>query len=171
MKNRVADLILGIGLSVLLIQATYAKPPESIQTPDRLVLDKSKRNLVLLKGKDIIKSYKVALGGNPKGRKVEEGDQKTPEGTYIVDWVNYRSKYHKSLHISYPSSADKKRASERGVHPGGDIMIHGIKNGYGWLGRFHRLMDWTDGCIAVTNQEIEEMLNLVPIGTKIEIVP
>ncbi len=122
-------------------------------------------------GETVVKSYKVALGKNPFGPKRQEGDNKTPEGLYMIDKHNSKSSFHLSLHISYPSAADRERALRDGVRPGGDIMIHGIKNGLGWIGPFHRLSDWTQGCIAVTNREIEEIYTLVSDGTPIELQP
>src|SRR6267378_1981972 len=121
-------------------------------------------------GKDL-KSYRVALGRNPIGAKEEEGDMKTPEGIYTIDWRNPESDYHLSLHVSYPSDEDIARATERGVNAGFDIMVHGITNGGGWIGAFHRLHDWTAGCIALTDEEIEELYRVTPDGTPIEIRP
>lgn len=95
----------------------------------------------------------------------------TPEGNYVLDWRNPRSKFHRSIHVSYPSASDIAKAREEGVHPGGDIMIHGLQNGLGWIGRFHRLMDWTDGCIAVTDAKMDEIWRAIPDGTPIEIRP
>jgi murein L,D-transpeptidase YafK len=117
------------------------------------------------------RTYKVALGGAPMGAKEQEGDHKTPEGHYTLDRRNPKSRFYKSIHISYPNDLDKKRASERGVSPGGDIMVHGLPNGFGWLGATHRNMDWTDGCFAVTNAEMDEIWELVADGTPIEIRP
>jgi murein L,D-transpeptidase YafK len=119
----------------------------------------------------VLKTYKIALGGNPDGPKERQGDNKTPEGTYFIDSRNNNSRYHLSLHISYPNENDKKRAKEIGVSPGGDIMIHGIKNGFSWVGDSHTGIDWTKGCIAVTDEEIEEIDKLAPNGTIVEIRP
>ncbi len=138
---------------------------------DKIVIEKSKRKLSLLSGGQELKSYKVALGGNPTGPKIKEGDGKTPEGLYLIDKHNPASSFHLSLHISYPSESDRQRARRHGVRPGGDIMIHGIKNGLGFIGSLHRLVNWTQGCIAVTNTEIEEIYKAVPDGTPIEIRP
>jgi len=109
------------------------------------------------------------LGGNPNGPKERQGDNKTPEGTYVIDSRNKDSQYHLSLHISYPNERDKKRAKELGVSPGGNIMIHGIKNGFSWVGDFHSEADWTKGCIAVTDEEIEEIAKIAPNGTIVEV--
>jgi murein L,D-transpeptidase YafK len=136
---------------------------------DHVVVDKSARTLTLLRGGRPLKTYDVSLGGSPAGHKRQEGDERTPEGRYVMDYRNPRSGAHLSLHVSYPDSADAARARAAGVPPGGMIMVHGIINGLGWLGRLHRLMDWTDGCIAVTNGEMDEIWRAVPDGTPIEI--
>lgn len=138
---------------------------------DRVVIDKGERRLTLLRGEQPVKSYAVALGAAPKGQKVFEGDQRTPEGIYTIDFRNSNSAFHKALRISYPSEADRMRALEAGLDPGGQIMIHGLKNGQGWLGERHLADDWTDGCIAVTNAQIEEIWSLVELGTPVEIRP
>ena len=138
---------------------------------DKILIEKKERRLTLISKKKVIKTYKIALGGNPEGPKERQGDNKTPEGTYTIDSRNRNSKYHLSLHVSYPNEKDRRRAKELGVSPGGDIMIHGIKNGFGWIGDFHTEVDWTKGCIAVTDEEIEEIDKLVPDGTIVEIRP
>ncbi len=124
-----------------------------------------------MRGQTVLKTYKVALGRNPIGPKRQEGDNKTPEGSYLIDKHDPKSLFHRSLHISYPSATDREQAFRRGVRPGGDIMIHVIKNGLGWIGPLHRLADWTAGCIAVTNQEIEEIYAVLPDGTPIDLQP
>jgi lipoprotein-anchoring transpeptidase ErfK/SrfK len=138
---------------------------------DRVLIEKKKRRLTLISKGEAIKTYKIALGGNPVGPKERRGDNKTPEGIYTIESRNRRSKYHLSLRISYPNEKDKKRAKALGVSPGGDIMIHGIKNGLSWVGGYHTAIDWTEGCIAVTNEEMEEIARLVPNGTPVEIRP
>ena len=120
---------------------------------------------------NVLKTYKVALGSVPIGAKRVEGDHKTPEGDYIIDTKNAQSQFHLSLHISYPNAADQQRARSLGARPGGAIMIHGLARPFAYLGPLHRQTDWTDGCIAVTNAEIEEIWKLVPVGTRIEIRP
>jgi murein L,D-transpeptidase YafK len=119
----------------------------------------------------VIKTYKIALGSEPVGPKARQGDHRTPEGTYVIDNRNANSKFHRSLHISYPNAADRERARKLGISPGGDIFIHGLPNGYGFVGAAHRARDWTDGCIAVTDQEIEEIWRAVDNGTPVEILP
>lgn len=138
---------------------------------DRILIEKSTRRLMLISQGEVLKFYKIALGGNPVGPKERQGDNKTPEGTYVIDARNRDSRFHLSLRISYPNERDKKRAKELGVSPGGDIMIHGIKNGFSWVGDAHSGVDWTKGCIAVTDQEIEEIDKLAPNGTIVEIRP
>jgi tetratricopeptide (TPR) repeat protein len=138
---------------------------------DKVLIEKKERRLTLLSKGEMLKTYKIALGENPVGPKERQGDNKTPEGTYIIDKRNRDSGYHLSLHISYPNEKDKMRAKELGVSAGGDIMIHGIKNGLSWAGASHAEVDWTKGCIAVTDEEMEEIYKLVPNGTIVEIRP
>ena len=138
---------------------------------DRILIEKKERRLMLISKGEVLKTYKIALGGNPNGPKERQGDNKTPEGTYFIDSRNKDSRYHLSLHISYPNERDKKRARELGVSPGGSIMIHGIKNGFSWVGDAHTEVNWTKGCIAVTDDEIEEIAKVAPNGTIVEIRP
>ena len=138
---------------------------------DRILIEKNARRLMLISQGEVLKSYNIALGGNPIGPKERQGDNKTPEGTYVIDGRNKDSRFHLSLHISYPNERDKNRAKELGVSPGGDIMIHGIKNGFSWVGDAHTAVDWTKGCNAVTDEEIEEISKLAPNGTIVEIRP
>lgn len=138
---------------------------------DKVVVIKSKRILMLLREGEILKVYRVALGKQPNGHKTKTGDKRTPEGTYILDSRNSDSRFHLALHISYPNVSDIMNAQKRGVTPGGDIMIHGLSDKLKSAGKLHRTSDWTDGCIAVTNPEIEEIWQLVPDGTPIEIKP
>ena len=138
---------------------------------DRIVVKKSARQLSVFRDGNRIKTYRIALGRRPLGAKQEEGDMKTPEGIYKIDGRNPQSSFHLALHVSYPSDEDDKRAAARGVSAGYDIMIHGIQNGRGWIGAFHRWSDWTAGCIAVTDEEIEELSRITPDGTTIEIRP
>jgi murein L,D-transpeptidase YafK len=138
---------------------------------DRIIVNKARRELLLLHGESLLRSYRIALGRNPVGPKAGEGDGKTPEGRYSIDRRNPKSSYHLSLHISYPNDSDRDRACERGVDPGGDVMIHGLRNGEGHIGQAHRETDWTQGCIAVTDEEMEEIWELVEDGTPIEINP
>ena len=140
-------------------------------TADKVLIEKGARRLTLLAKGEVLKTYRIALGGNPVGPKERQGDGKTPEGVYVIDTRNRDSRYHRSLHISYPNENDRARALALGVSPGGDIMIHGIKNGFSQVGEAHAEVDWTRGCIAVTDGEIEEIDKLVPDGTIVEIRP
>jgi murein L,D-transpeptidase YafK len=142
-------------------------PPDAIA--DRVVVEKATRVLTLLSGNRVLKTYPIRLGRNPSGAKTREGDGRTPEGQYLIDHRNPTSRFHLALHVSYPSQTDIARAAAARVPPGGDIMVHGLPNGLGWLGRLHQLFDWTNGCIAVTDREIEEIYRAVPDGTPIEI--
>lgn len=119
----------------------------------------------------ILKKYKIALGRNPIGPKEQQGDNKTPEGPYTIKRKNSNSSFYLSLEISYPNKQDKLRAQKKGVHPGNNIMIHGIMNGLGWIGKTHLLTDWTKGCIALTNEEIKEIFDNTPVGTPVIIYP
>ena len=156
-------LVLMVGLCCL----ATASPVQA----DKIVVEKSKRTMTLFAGSKVLKTYKVALGTVPLGPKRTEGDHKTPEGNYTIDAKNPHSQFHLALHISYPSPEDQKRAHDLGAQPGGAIMIHGLPRAFAYLGALHRQSDWTDGCVAVTNAEIEEIWKLVPLGTKVEIRP
>jgi murein L,D-transpeptidase YafK len=138
---------------------------------DRIVIEKKKRTLTLMHGAKILKTYQVALGGQPVGAKYRQGDHKTPEGIYSVDAKNPNSQFYKALHISYPNQTDRANARKMGVSPGGDVEIHGLGAKWGWIGAKHRLTDWTDGCIALTNEEIDEVYPLIKVGTPVEIRP
>ena len=141
------------------------------QKADRIVVHKSERAMTLFRDDKVLKAYKVALSTDSVGPKEREGDHKVPEGLYVVDAKNAHSKFHLALHISFPNAADRERARKLGVKPGGNIEIHGLGPNFGWVGSLHRQVDWTDGCIAVTNSEIEEIWPLVPVGTPVEILP
>lgn len=143
--------------------------PALAQAADLVLVDKSERKMTLLSQGEVIASYAISLGGSPKGHKTQEGDQRTPEGSYILDYKNEQSSYYRSIHVSYPNAEDKVQAEKRGVSPGGFIMIHGQRNGFGWLSSIIQRFDWTDGCIAITNEEMDEFMNLVAPGTPIEI--
>ena len=163
-----AGIALGIG-------GCFSENPKELapskQKADRIVVVKSSHTMTLMAGSRILKVYKVALGRGSSGPKERAGDNKTPEGEYVIDEKNAKSRFHLALHISYPNADDKKRARDAGNDPGGAVMIHGLENGLGWLGPIQHDMDWTEGCIAVNNSEIEEIWRLVPTGTPIEIKP
>jgi murein L,D-transpeptidase YafK len=146
------------------------RAPDGIKADAVLVL-KSKRQLLLLRDGSVLRSFHIALGRNPRGAKIEEGDGRTPEGHYVLDWRNPESRYYRSIHISYPSPSDVERAQALGVSPGSEIMIHGLPNGLGPIGPAHVRSDWTEGCIAVTDAEMDEIWAMVDSGTPIDILP
>ena len=168
----VSSIVLGLLICAVYVYTHHVWNPLPRGTNiDRILVEKSARRLSVFAGGKKLKEYRVALGRNPIGAKEQEGDMKTPEGRYWIDWRNPESDYHLSLHVSYPSAEDNARAAERGVNAGFDIMIHGITNGGGWIGGFHRMHDWTAGCIALTDEEIEELYRVTPDWTPIEIRP
>jgi murein L,D-transpeptidase YafK len=180
MRQRAICSMIGLVFLVLIMEHSFAAPvfsvsgfaaPPTLPQADKILILKSAHTMTLLSGGKVIKTYKVALGTVPVGPKHVEGDHKTPEGNYVIDSKNPQSIFHLSLHISYPSAADRLRAKELGASPGGAIMIHGLAKQFAYLGRLHRQADWTDGCVAVTNAEIEEIWKLVPVGTRVEIRP
>lgn len=138
---------------------------------DCVLVKKHEKRLYLMKNAMPFRIYRVAFGANSKGPKLTEGDERTPEGTYTLDYKNVNSDFYKSIHISYPNSEDIQKARKMGVVPGGDIMIHGQKNGVQNFEGIHRYVDWTDGCIAVTNAEMDEIWMSVDVGTPIIIEP
>jgi murein L,D-transpeptidase YafK len=164
----------GTSLLLLLLVTAFnnyfpSRPLDPSKKIDRIVVKKSRRIMEVYCGSDLLKAYRIPLGPSPSGHKENEGDGKTPEGKYHISMKNPNSRYYLSLRISYPAGKDKERASKTGSSPGGDIMIHGLK--FGATGKLHLLRDWTQGCIAVTNREIEELYGLVETGTEIEILP
>ena len=141
----------------------------SFAAVDLVKVDKSESKMYLLDGVTVIKEYHVAFGGNPKGHKQQEGDQRTPEGTYALDYKKEDSSFYRAMHISYPNSADLANAKKLGVSAGGFIMVHGQRNKLGWLSSLTQEFNWTNGCIALTNDEMDEFMDLVKVGTKIQI--
>ena len=158
-------------LTLLLLAAVSLASPAAKPLADKILIVKSTRTMTIYSGNKVLRTYKVALGTVPTGPKRVEGDHKTPEGIYTIDAKNPQSQFHLSLHISYPDAADRERARKLGARPGGAIMIHGLPPRFAYLGALHRKVDWTDGCVAVTNAEIEEIWKLVPVGTRVEIRP
>lgn len=146
-----------------------AQSAPTAQRADSILILKKDHVLELLKDGKVIRTYKVALGQGGLAPKEREGDGRTPEGHYIIDSRTAQSHYHKALHISYPNAEDRKRAARLGVPPGGAVMIHGLPNGKSYIGAAHRLYDWTLGCVAVTDAEIDEIWEMVPVGTPVEI--
>ena len=173
-------LFLKAMLAALISVALHQVAPDSARAAsvgkralkaDKVLVIKKVSRLYLLRRGKVIRSYRVAFGFNPRGHKTTQGDGKTPEGHYVIDYRNRVSKFYRSLHVSYPNAADRAQARRRGVSPGGLIMIHGARNGMGWLGFLHTYWNWTEGCIAVTNSEIDEIWRMVANGTPIEIRP
>lgn len=150
---------------------SWAAGKTPAKTADLIVIVKSTHTMTLYSGGTALKTYKVALSVHPVGPKEREGDEKVPEGDYVVDGKNPHSEFHLALHLSYPNARDRERARKLGVNPGGDVEIHGLPNGYAWVGSMQHMADWTTGCIAVTNAEIEEIFPMVPVGTRVEIKP
>ena len=168
-------LLLACGLAAAaFLGGCASKPPEpSVRYVDKVIVHKAKRKMQLMHNGNVYREYKIALGDQPVGHKFREGDERTPEGDYILDWRNPNSNFHKSIHISYPNERDRAFARAMGWSPGGMIMIHGRPN---WLtspavAREYDNRDWTDGCIAVLNHEMDEIWNLVRDGTPIRILP
>lgn len=145
-------------------------PVITVSAVDLVTVNKAERRMYLLEQGQIVREFQIALGRNPVGHKQQEGDRRTPEGRYRLDYVKEDSAYYRSMHISYPSDEDRARAKARGVDPGGFIMVHGQRNGFGWSGWLTQRFNWTDGCIALTNREMDEFLALVPVGTEILIL-
>jgi murein L,D-transpeptidase YafK len=167
------------GFAFILIAVALAFSPPASAMPelpvgvkaDTVLVLKGERRLLLVRDGHVLESYRIALGRNPVGAKVEEGDGRTPEGRYLLDWRNPGSRFYRSLHISYPNPQDRERARALGVPPGGAIMIHGLSERAALVGAEHVKWDWTEGCIAVTNAEIDRIWRLVDDGTPIEIRP
>jgi murein L,D-transpeptidase YafK len=146
-------------------------PTRAVAAADSMVLDKTQRRLTLFFQGQPVRTFYVALGRAPTGPKISRGDGRTPEGLYHIQNHNPQSKYHLSLRISYPNDVDRQRSAKQGRTPGGDIMIHGLPDRFASVGALHRQQDWTEGCVAVTNAEIEEIWQAVPDGTPILILP
>jgi murein L,D-transpeptidase YafK len=179
-RGRIAAVIgglavLGAGAVVLadFSQVGRTEPPRVAEAAraDRVLVEKAARRLTLLREGRVHANYTISLGFVPEGHKAREGDGRTPEGVYAIAFRNPRSVAHLSLKVSYPSPADAAAAQAGGYSPGGDIMIHGLMNGFSWLGRLHRLKDWTQGCVGVTNAEMRAIYARVDLGTPIEFKP
>jgi len=171
---RLLPLALLLGIALALTGGCASKPTsEAVSRVDSVVVRKGDRRMDLIKDGAVYRSYRIALGDQPQGHKMEEGDERTPEGEYFIDLRNPNSGYYKSIRISYPNARDRAFARALGVQPGGWVMIHGRPN---WLtspavAREYDGRDWTNGCIAVTNEEMDEIWRLVPVGTPIKILP
>jgi len=160
-------------IKYLLVCAVVVCPVTVVsgQTADLVLVEKSESLLHLIRDGEVFASYRVKFGKNPRGHKQQQGDSRTPEGRYILDYKNPNSAFYKSIHVSYPNAQDRASARRRGVDPGGDIMIHGQANGWRWLTPLSQLFNWTDGCVALTDQDMDAVWNSVPTGTPIEIKP
>jgi murein L,D-transpeptidase YafK len=165
MKKRRLRLLVLLG-SFLVVGQGHAS-----EKADQVVVDKSERVMTLLRNGQEIGRFPISLGGDPEGPKHQEGDQRTPEGRYVLDYKKSDSAYYKAIHISYPNAEDVAYAEKMKLAPGGQIMIHGQKNGFGWLGVVMQHFDWTAGCIAVTNRDMDRIWEAVEAGTPIEIKP
>ncbi len=176
--RRIAALVFfaAIGLAGFIAYERYFAPP--VTPPplapltgqiDRILIEKSARRLTVYREGEALRTYRVALGFAPQGDKDREGDGKTPEGTFRIDRRNPASAFHLSLGLDYPHPDDRARAAAAGYSPGGDIFIHGQPNGFGAVATLR--YDWTEGCIAVSDAEIEELWRITPIGTEVEIRP
>jgi murein L,D-transpeptidase YafK len=155
-----------------LLQASAPSPNSAPNgRVDLILIKKSAHTMDLMSNGKTVKTYKVALSTVPVGAKQRAGDHKVPEGKYRIDDKKPYSRFHLALHVSYPNADDRAHAKKLGVEPGGEIEIHGLEKKYAWLGGMHREKDWTDGCIAVTDAEIEEIYPLVQVGTAVEIRP
>lgn len=162
----IATAALALGLGIALALAPLGDAAAELPKADKLVVYKAKRTLHLIRKGWIIRAYSIRLGDKPVGHKVFENDGRTPEGHYLIDGRNGSSRFHRSLHISYPRPQDVARAQKYDASPGGEIFIHGTP---GKGGRY--VGDWTNGCIAVQNYEIDEIWHAVEDGTPIEIKP
>lgn len=168
MKKVLLSLLLILPLGTIIWANLDLNTPSTHEKADKVVVFKAKRILQLIKDNKVIFQCRVSLGDAPLGHKEKEGDEKTPEGNYSLDWRK-KSLFHKAIHISYPNKTDMENANRKGVSPGGVIMIHGIKNNLEWIGKLHLLDDWTNGCIAVTNREMDIIWNQIENNTPIEI--
>ncbi|WP_372881829.1 murein L,D-transpeptidase family protein [Psychromonas sp.] len=165
------DMIKKLIISMLFTLPLVASANTILPTADEVLVVKSKRKMYLIRQGAIYQEYRISLGDSPVGHKGQEGDKRTPEGRYIIDYRNPESRFHLSLHINYPSELDMQSAADNGVSPGGEIFIHGLPNGMEHKSIEFKGRDWTDGCIAITNKEITEFWTLVKDGTPIVIKP
>lgn len=161
------NLVLGVLLVLFVSSAAHAS---GTIHADKVVVIKNEKLLLLLRNGEILKSYKVSIGRNP-GRRVRRGDNRTPEGLYVIDRRNPKSGFYKALHISYPNASDVRIARKLGVSPGGEVLIHGLPEGFEDLGASHADRNWTRGCIADSNEEMDEIWQLVADGTPVNIIP
>jgi len=155
-------------LVLCLLQVPYGAPA---QKADKVLVIKSEKRLYLMEEGKQIASFRATFGANPVGHKERKGDERTPEGHYVLDYKNSNSQFYKSIHISYPNAQDRRKARRLGVNPGGDIMIHGQTNGWGWAGPLMQFFSWTDGCVPLSDSDMDKVWEAVDPGTPIEIRP
>jgi murein L,D-transpeptidase YafK len=161
-----------LALLAALMLTLHAAPVLAQPAVDQVRVIKHERKLYLMNGDRIVRSYDISLGLNPEGHKHFSGDFRTPEGRYHLDWRNANSRFHRSIHVSYPGPEDLVRAEARGLDAGRHIMIHGLPNSADGNGAPFEGIDWTDGCVAVNdNAQMDEIWNLVSDGTPIYILP
>ena len=163
--------ILGKSLLVALLLVFQTAAADEMQKADEVLVIKSEKRLYLIKDGETYASFPVTFGGEPEGHKQQRGDQRTPEGNYSLGYKNINSSYYKSIHITYPNAQDRLNAQERGVDPGDNIMIHGQANGWQWATPIVQLFSWTDGCVALSNKNMDKVWEAVEPGTPIEIRP
>jgi murein L,D-transpeptidase YafK len=163
--------VFGICFLVAMFLTLPAVNSLGAQKADAVLVIKSEKRLYLMNKGERVASFHVTFGQNPKGHKIKRGDGRTPEGHYILDYKNPNSKFYKSIHISYPNAVDRANAQHLGVSPGGDIMIHGQKNSWGWASPIVQLFSWTNGCIALSDSDMDKVWDAVDPGTPIEIRP
>jgi murein L,D-transpeptidase YafK len=158
----------GVVLTTLLC---FVATSAATEKADRVVVKKSEARLYLERDGKTFAAFRTAFGARPEGHKQQEGDERTPEGRYVLDSKNAKSAYYKAIHVSYPNAHDTASAKARGVDAGGLIMVHGQKNGFGWLAPIAQYFNWTDGCVAVSNEDMDMIWQAVDVGTPIEILP
>lgn len=141
------------------------------QKVDLVVVRKSESRLYLEKDGKTFASFRASFGSDPRDHKQQEGDERTPEGRYVLDSKNAESAFYRAIHISYPNAQDVASAKARGVKPGGQIMIHGQKNGLGWLAPVAQWFNWTDGCVGLSNKDMDAVWGAVDVGTPVQIYP
>jgi murein L,D-transpeptidase YafK len=163
--------LLGVRPLLLCIVVVFASGAHAIDNAESVLVVKGERRLYLLIDDEPFASFPVTFGSNPDGHKQEEGDGRTPEGEYVLDYKNSSSSYYRSIHVSYPNADDLAAAHARSVSAGGHIMIHGQKNGWESLSWLAQFVNWTDGCVALSNSDMDLVWEAVAPGTPIEIRP
>jgi murein L,D-transpeptidase YafK len=156
---------------IVLLLSFLSTASFAAEKADRVVVEKSQRTLSLYSNDKLLATYPVVFGANPEGHKQQEGDERTPEGHYTLDYKKSDSAFYKAIHISYPNANDIESARKLGISPGGAIMVHGQRNGLGWAWFIARFFNWTDGCVALSNDDMESVWVTVDTGTPIEIRP